>query len=319
MKLTNKSLALILGALALLFFATNYFKKKNPKNKLNTNLVEIQKDQISKIEIGQKNTETPIIFNKKSENWEVSNGKIKSNVKSNTFENLLNTLSKIRVERLVVKTKEKWNAYELTDSTATKVTITQQGTTTDLYFGKVKFNPPTNQYQYNPKSISGSTYFRIGDSPSVYITEGILNTTLNKGFNSWRENKISNLKKDEITQLKFEYKDNESFSVTKNDSIWKISDQIIENEKITQYLNKIAYKSNSNFADEFTATSSPDYKLIIERNNMEALKIESYKDSAKGKFYLKSSENPNAFFESDSTGVQKDFFVNSSYFNKAKL
>ncbi len=310
MKSSNKLLVAILLGLVLIFFGTNYFKKKNSKTVLDSNLISIDTAKISKIEIIKAlDNKKDILFTNNKNEWEVKQGIISSKVKNSDLKNMLNLLEKLKIERLVAKSEKQWGIYKLGDSLATKIRIEENetGKISTLYLGKMKYEQPKNQY--NRYGVNGSTYLRINNDPKVYAVKGLLSSTFNRDFNSWRNSDIIKLNKNDVNTIEFNYPKEENFILSKKDSIWNVNDQIADAEKINQYLTTLSYKSHSKFADEFMPSSNYEYQLKIDGDNMNSIELEAYKDSLSGKFYLKSTLNSNTFFESDST-LFKSLFRN---------
>lgn len=313
-RINNKVLIAFLAGLVIIFLATNYFRKHNSKTSLKTDSIAIDTSQVSKISIQKvaKGSEE-IIFSKNSQDWQVSQGTISSSLKSGNINTVLGQLNQLKIERLVAKTKDKWTTYQLKDSTATKVTVEDnQGEVTTIYLGKTKYNNPTNQYQqYRP---SGSTYIRLNNDPKVYSVKGLLSTTFNRDFNSWRNSDFLKVDKNSVTKIQFDYPEERSFTLHKKDTVWNVEEVIADSTKVAQYLNALSYKSNSKFADDFIPKSKADHTLRIEGNNMTETIIEAYTDTVSNTFYLKSTMNPQVFFESDSTGIFKQLFISKDHF-----
>ncbi|WP_281987011.1 DUF4340 domain-containing protein [Aquimarina aggregata] len=313
-KINNKVLITVLVSLVIIFLATNYFRKHNSKTSLKTDSIAIDTSQVSKISIQKvAKGSDEIIFSKNSQDWQVSQGTTSSTVKSGNINTILGQLKRFKIERLVAKTKDKWIAYQLKDSTATKVIVEDnQGGVTTIYLGKTKYNRPTNQYQqYKP---SGSTYIRVNNDPKVYSVKGLLSNTFNRDFNSWRNSDFLKVDKNLVTKIQFDYLEEKSFALHKKDTVWNIEEVIADSTKVAQYLNTLSYKSNSKFADNFIPKSKADHTLRIEGNNMTEIIIEVYTDTISNKFYLKSTMNPQVFFESDSTGIFKQLFISKDHF-----
>ncbi len=119
-----------------------------------------------------------------------------------------------------------------------------------------------------------------------------------------------------ITQLEFETSDNIGFSLTKKESVWTMGNISPDSTRVAQYLNTVHHQNSSQFADGFTPKNEADYKLTIQGTSIENLMVKAYKDSTKNKFFLNSSQHPNVFVESDSTGLFRQFFVSQDHFSK---
>jgi len=313
-KKNNQVLAGILTGLIVVFLSTNYFKK-NSKALLKTDQITIDPSQISKITIKKPSPENEeITFSKKSEDWLISNGTIRSKPKPGNMSTMLSQLEALTIERLVSKSKTQWATYQLEDSMTTKVIVENlRGTVTKLFLGKTNSAVPTAR-PYNQYPSSPTTYIRVDENPKIYSIKGPLPSTLKRTFQSWRKNDFLALDKKSVTNIQFNYPDNVRFTLSKMGATWTVSGIDADSTKVAAYLNRMVYKENSEFADDFTPTLEPDYRLKIKGNNMEEILIEGYKSAVPGKFYLHSSMNPSVFFKSDSAGIFKQLFVNKDTF-----
>ena len=313
----NNILIVALIGLVLLFVTTNYFKKNSRAN-FKAEVIQLDSSHVNKIIVRPSLVakEEPIIISKDNNSWQVTQGTIKTKANQSTVKNVLGQLEQIKIEQLVAKTKNKWKAYELTDSLAQCVEIKEKGKeqTTKLYFGKTTYKPSqTSGYGGRP-SVNASTYFRVNKNPNTFALKSGLSNTFKRKFNSWRNTEFIKVDKDLITQLEFEASDNNTFSLTKKESDWTMSELSPDSTKVAQYLNTIRHQNSSQFADEFTPKKNADYKLTIKGNSIEDLIVKAYRDSTENKFFLNSSQHPNVFVESDSTGLFKRLFVNQDHF-----
>lgn len=320
-KINNKKLLLILVVLVGIFLMTNYIKNNHSTTTVNTDLVHIDTNTVSKIIIRPTNgNQEEVTLLKQNNEWEVKSEEITSKVKGDAIKQVLLKLAGIKIKRLVAKTADKWMKYQVTDSLATHLQVeeTGKGKTLDIYLGKIKHHQPNRGYnQFGRGSkFAGSTYIRFANDPSVYEADGFLTMTFNQGFNSWRKDDFIKTNKADITQIQFEDKHGDNFTLMKNDSIWNIEDESIDSIKIDLFLNLLANKQNTNFSDNYASNSTPDYRLTVRGKNMNELQINCFEDTLTNHYYMESSLNPNVFFKSDSSGLFKQLFVQKDYFIK---
>jgi len=314
----NHILVAVLLGLVLLFGATNYFKKNSSTN-FKAEVIQLDSSQVNKIIVRPSLVakEEPIVISKDNNSWHVTQGTIKTKANQTTVKNVLGQLEQIRTEQLVAKTKDKWKAYELTDSLAQCIEIKAESKaqTIKLYLGKTTYKPSqTSGYGGRP-SVNGFTYFRVNKNPNIYALKSGLSNTFKREFNSWRNTDFIKVDKDLITQLEFEaIDDDNTFSLTKKESDWTMNGLLPDSTKVAQYLNTIRHQSSSQFADNFTPKKNSDYKLTIKGNSIEDLIVKVYRDSIGNKFFLNSSQHPNVFVESDSIGLFKRIFINQDQF-----
>ncbi|TGV04693.1 DUF4340 domain-containing protein [Flavivirga rizhaonensis] len=314
----NSILIAVLIGLVLLFVATNYFKKTSSVN-FKSEVIRLDSSQVKKIIIRPSlaTKEEPIIISNENDSWEVAQGTIKTKANQSTVKNALGELEQIKTEQLVAKTKDKWGAYQLTDSLAQCVEIHERDKeqATKLYLGKTTYKQSQNPGYGGRPSMDATTYFRIKDNPKTYATKSGLSNTFKRKFNTWRNSEFIKVDKDLITQLKFETGDKD-FSLAKKDSVWTMGMLSTDSTKVAQYLNTVQNQSSSQFVDGFTPKDKADYKLTIQSNSMADLIVKAYRDSTGNKFIMNSSQHPNVFVESDSTGLFKRLFVNHDHFSK---
>lgn len=315
----NNILILVLAGLILIFVATNYFKKNSSAN-FKAEVIQLDSSTVNKIIIRPPSSseEEPIIISKDDDNWQVAQDAIKTQANQSTVNSVLGQLEQIKTEQLVSKTKEKWEAYELTDTLAQCVEIYQQGKEkpTKLYFGKTTYRQSQNPGYGGRPSVDASTYFRINETPSTYAIKGGLSNTFKRKFSAWRNTEFIKFDKDLITRLKFETNKNNTFSLSKKESDWFMGEISPDSTKVAKYLNYLSYQSSSRFVDGFKPKENADYTLTIQGDSTEELIIKAYRDSTTNSYILNASLYPNVFIESDSTELFKRLFVNQDYFKK---
>lgn len=315
MKWNNKILFSVLIGLAAVYAGKTYLRQNNTDTALSVNHFAVDTLAISKIEIHKPRVDQRILFSKNAEQWEVSNGTKQSEINRTAFSNLLNELQKLKVERLVSKSKEKWKDYELTDSLATKVLIGNSKTKKNktIFIGKTNYNPPTNQYgQYR---MSGTTYVRMAGDPKVYAVASMLSNTFNRDFSAWRNSQFLKFDTKSVTSLLFDYSEKQKFALRKKDSVWHLDQNTIDKDKVSSFLSKIAYQNSTKFADAFQPNQAVFASVTIQTKDQELAKINAYQFDS-NRYYLHSSQRPNVYFESDSVGLYKQIFVGKNKFEK---
>jgi len=143
-------------------------------------------------------------------------------------------------------------------------------------------------------NIVGTSYYRKVDEKEVYTTEGFLSFTFNQDFNSWRDQRLLQLNKKDITRLNFDYFADSSFTVQKVDSVWMIGSLKADSLKMANYFDKLRNQRKSVFKDNFHPGNQPACQLTIEGNNMNTIVLKAYDDN--GEWMFNSSINPESYF-----------------------
>ena len=291
--MNNKILISVLGLLVLIFVSTNFFKKNNSKVILQTDLISIDSLKVNQIDIFNQNSDTITII-KDTDTWFVKNNIIETNAKLSEISRILDELSKIKIERLISKSEDSWEKYQLSDSLATKLVIFQGSKKLDLYLGKINYSAPEGNNQFNQQqNFIVKTNVRVNDDPRVYLIDGFLGMTFNRDINAFRSNEFISFDKSMIRELKFNTSNDSSFVLSKSDTIWKFGEIIVDQSKIDNYLNELSNTIITNFDDEFEVTNEVSSSLRIIGDNMIDLQVLAYKKDEK--YILESSLNKNSF------------------------
>ena len=312
-KMNNKVLLAVLAILILVFLTTNYLKNNNSDNILQTDLVSVDTAKVSEIIIhpADKNKKD-VTFANDNGIWSVKSGEVKTRTKDGDMDRILDELAKIKIERLITKSKEKWEKYQLTDSLATLLEIKEKGSSTPLklYLGKVNYQAPQGGGgQFNAQNFSAQTNIRVNDDDKVYLVNGFLGMIFNRDFNAWRNNDFIKLDQNSLTELQFTYPGDSSFTLSKVDSLWSLGNESPDSVKLAQYLGLLSNKNISEFVDDYTPASAPEHVLKISGNNMKDIEVKCYRDAVQSRYLMESSLNPDVFFASKEDGVFGQIFI----------
>lgn len=318
-KVNNKTLILVLAALAGIYFLSQFFQNRSrQKTALKTDIIAIDTSAISELKIKGQDEVT---FKREGSSWTITSNGITDQADINSVNSILIQLLGIKADRLVATSSDKWSEYQLTDSTATRVSIKEGAKESlDLYVGRFQYRPPAggqqNQFQQRQPQITGSTYLRLGEGDEVYATEGFLAMTFSQGFNTWRQGEFVKAVKSNIRQVQFDYPTDSSFVLSQVDSLWTINGVDIDQAKADQYLNRLVYKQDKNFVDNFNPAGPVTHTLTISGDNMENIIVKAYADYENDRFHLQSTLNPNATIESKKVGLFSQLFESQAYFNE---
>lgn len=311
----NRILLLILIILVAVFLVAKFLKTGKTEKSFKTELVQLDTSKITTILLYPKAEDLEEIrFVLNGNNWTVSKDGVISDVGDNSVEGLLAQLIQVKPKRLAARSTEKWEEYQLTDSLATRIRVIEKGNneTLDLMIGKFTYQQSNDPYG-GRGNVIGTTYVRLWDEEEIYAVDGFLSMSVNREFNSWRNQVITNTRKEDVTKLIFSYPADTGFIALKNDSIWMANGEVADSLKIDQFLSSLSYKNSSEFTDDFTPSSNPDFQLTIEGNNFSPVSIQVF--SIAGDLYvINSSLNPGSYFQSKREGLYSDLFKSSSYF-----
>jgi len=318
-KFNNRTLIIVLLVLAGVFLVTRYFRLRTSESTLKDFQVKLDTSKIDQISIYPKaEGQQEIRFTRQGNQWTVQKGEIIAEAEENNVKNIFAELLNIKADQLVALKKEKWTEFHVDDSLGTRVVMNEgKRKRLDIMIGRFNYQPEPGGYPggYGQNYGRGITYVRMSNANKVYAVEGYLAMIFNQGFNNWRNQKLVSLTRNNITRITFDYPQDTGFVLVLQDSVWTMDSTKPDSASLAKYLNSLNRKTGTNFADDFTPVTAPDYQLTIEGNNMLALTVKAY-SRTDNEYILQSSLNPKSFFISKPDGLFRDLFKSRKEFIK---
>ncbi len=305
----TKLYAIILGALFVIYILSKYVFNASPESNFDMDILKIDTTNVAKIYIKQKNDKDEIILYKNDGKWFVSQADKQSEADKSSIKSVLSLLANLKIENIAATDNSKWEDFKLTDSLATHIKVANNNgkVIKDLYIGKFTYNKSNNSYG----GVSGFTYLRLANNTKSFSVRGFLPMTFNRDFNSFRNQTLLHLTKNNLSKVKFNYPADSSFTVTKADSaIWLINKDTVS-KNMEFYLSNIINIRQSKFDDNFKAIDAPIYSLEF-FETPKNITLNFYKKDSIN-YVINSSQNPQAFFVSNKNLINK-LLKSKSYF-----
>jgi len=316
-KLNIKTLVIILVILAAVFLIIDMMGDK--ERSFRSDIIEVDTANITSVEISIPKDQVQIILSRtgSSSDWVVMSEGNKYPADVSVVKNILTQLNDIKAERVAATNKTKWDQFEVSDSTGTRVVLKEgKKEVADLYVGKFSYAQPPQGMQQNPYQQQRgkmTSFVRLTDEKEVYAVDGFLKMSYQSDVNSYRNKSLVNVGKEDISRLIFQYPDNQNFTVTKNNDQWLIDGQMADSASTVGYLNKIFRLTSSNFIDPSTVkTSDATYTLRIEGNNFTPIDLRAYPSDSTTQYVITSSINPGAEFDGAKSKLFEKVFIQAS-------
>ena len=250
--------------------------------------------------------------------WKIKSRQKLFNADENTVNNILKTMTELKPKRVAATDRSRWEEFEVTDSLATRVKlITGKKTGADIYFGKFSYQQPKNQmaYYYNQQGTI-TTYVRIARDKIVYVVEGYLGMTLNRGLNDFRNKSIIRSNKSDWTRLSFAYPADSSFYLVKEGDKWMVDGLLADSASVADYFNSISWLTSSDFVDDQKPLhAKADFSLKIEGDNfVKPLQVKAFKADTVNRYLITSSQNEGAFFSGAKSKLTEKIFIGKNKF-----
>lgn len=312
-KANNRILIALLAGLIFLFFTVKYFRSSTLQGNLPENLSGIDTAKVTEIRIlpgRARGHEVRLIRNGKE--WELGTADRKGHLEQGAGPTAMRSLIYLRPQRLVSKKKEKWNDFNVDDSTGTKVKVMAgDAVEAELVFGRTGFS------QSSGGMFSGSayTYVRRAKDSEVYTVEGFLESQFNRSFDDWRDKSFLRLKRDSIDRIEFHYPSDSSFVLEKKEGRWLANNAPADSAAVVSFVTGLEFKNMATFSSDEPVGEGP-LKVIFSKGTRTLSSVEGW--PGPGSWILRSSLQPDTWFSSEESSLRKDFFRGRKSFLKAR-
>jgi len=222
---------------------------------------------------------------------------------------LLGYLAGLEPQKMVSRKKEKWNGYQVGDS-STRVVVMGDDVVAEVRIGKTDFAaaPSSGGFQnpYGGGFGNPFTYVRLEGEEEVYTVSGFLEPSFNRTFNDWRDKSFLRLCQADITSLRFSYPDS-SFNATLKNGRWFIDQIATDSAAMKNYLSQLEFKNATNFSEDPDPTTPALFTLAIGGKNSELATVKAW--NAGSDYVLSSSLQPGVYFTSAGSGLMGAIFA----------
>ncbi|MCP3933145.1 MAG: DUF4340 domain-containing protein [Bacteroidetes bacterium] len=306
--MNNKTLLLIFAVLLAIFGLSKFFSVEKDRS-FNTNLIEVDTAIVTSVVLIPKEEEgTEITLKKEKAGWIVTDGNISDDATASSVNSILGQLALIETKRIAAKNPEKWSEYEVEEGNGSRVKV---------YNGeKLMEDFIVGRFNFNQQMRTATSFIRLVPGDEVYAVDGFLTMSFGQGFDSYRNKQLVKMSAgQEITNFSYNYGDT-LLNFMKLAGQWSQEGQMaLDSSKVENFLNALKNMQGTDFADDFDEVQSANliYRILTLKGNniLEPITVSCYKDISREKpFVVNSSQNPDAYFESDSSGVYDRLFKN---------
>lgn len=292
-RFNNKILIITFLVLIGAFVLTRVFRSPGLERNLSKDIFSVDTAKITTLKIyptAEQRKEIKLV--KDGKNWKVTRDEKTARAEGFRVKSLLNIIANLRPERMVSRKEEKWNEYEVGDTTAIKF-VAMDGTNEKLSL-------------YIGKQNGSLTYLRLDGEDEVYTVEGYIRSTFDKTFDDWRDKSFLRVEPDKVTKIAFNYPDS-GFVAEKKDNAWVIGTEKADSASMQRFLNKLRTKDIYKFEDDFNALAQPDVTVVIEGGTVPPATIKGWRQTFY-KWILSSNRQDDVYFADEGPVVVKDIF-----------
>ena len=310
-KMNNKILIGILLVLLAGFGLSRLFRAPRLESNLPENLIKLDSAEVDHIKV------FPIVEGlqeislvREGKKWMVKKGNRSFAAEQSSVVGLLGYLAGFEPQKMVSRKKEKWNTYQVGDSSTRVVVMKNDDVLAEVRIGKTDFaaapSPGGFQNPYGGGFGNPFTYVRVENEDAVYTVSGFLEPSFNRTFNDWRDKSFLRIRQADITSLRFSYPDS-SFNATLKEGRWLIDQQPADSAAVRNYLSQLEFKNATNFSEDSDPTAPALFTLEINGKNSALATVKAW--PAGNDFVLSSSLQPGVYFTSSGSGLMNTIFT----------
>ncbi len=304
-KLSTRTLLILMAVLAVIVWLT--YRDSDSESTFRTVFMELDTARVTGIRLYPKaQGGEEIRFDRKEGSWDLSNGSMTTAADTQAVRNLLREFAAMNARSLAANTTDQWPAFQVDDTSATRIKFITPGKTWDVMVGK---------FGYNEQTRGGITYVRMHDEDEVYSVEGFLSFTVNQVFNAWRNRNLTRGGHEQWKRIVFSYPGDSSFMMTRDTGGWHIDGMPCDAEAANSYVTSVANLNSNAFLDGYhPGPGQPAYSVRISGDNATDILIRAFPADTGAVFALHSSLVPDAWFNEKESSIVERLFVSRSRF-----
>lgn len=217
---------------------------------------EINKEMVNKLEIKD------FVIEKQGEDWIISsdNGIL---ARKDYIDKILDYFKNVKIKEKISKNPKKFSKFKVDDKNGIRLKIYEQSALKiNIIVGKI--GPDYN-----------STYIRRENENIVYLISGKLVFYVDR--DDFKDKRLLTINQDKVEEFSFKYKNGINFKVIKSDDKWKINNEIINSEKVEEFLLGIStiYANDVKVLsdDNITGLNNPELEFSIKLKNLPQITI----------------------------------------------
>ncbi|MDH5381191.1 MAG: DUF4340 domain-containing protein [Cyclobacteriaceae bacterium] len=306
-KINNKILLVIVLIFIGILMTYKYYQSPKLESNFESLLLSLDTARITKVLINPAaDTNSLVKLERKNDTWVLVGGNKEYEVDLLYVKRCLEAFNFLEAEKLVTRSKAKWNTYNVADSSTEVSAYSGNELLVKMYVGNIGFNKDASG-QYHGDIFS---YVRLDGMEEVYSVKGFLSPNFNKKIFEWRDKTFMRFETNAVTQVNFDYPGDSSFILVKKDTTWWVNGRKADFSKVDDYLFLLGNKDIYMISDTASISDNLLYNVSFLGDTVEFGRIEAWRNETG--WNLKSSTREEPYFSI--TNDENDIIVGAGYF-----
>lgn len=281
-KLRTTHLVLLLLVLAAIWWLSGLISPNAQQRTFAESLLHLDTNAVTGFTITPASYKEfpPIRFERHKEDWRMYWGKDSGAVDMRPVHELLRSWSNMHVVRMAGRVTEVGSRYDLSDSTADRLTIALGKETHELLVGRQTAGEPP------------MTLVNIPGDPNAYAIEGSLGSYTDFTFSDWLPKYLVTGDPKNWRRVVFNFPSDSGYVMERSGDRWLLDGVLTDSARTDRFLRSLARARGRSVTDPAdTLAAMPQFRLIVEDTTRNApITVVIYVSN--GKFIVRSSLNP---------------------------
>jgi hypothetical protein len=303
--MNNRNLLIVFISCLVLFLAGKFFRG-NKSSSFDPVIVTVDTAKVDRIKFISPGPDKKEFELKREGNmWQAIQGETSVKAETKPVTGILAALTMLNAERVVTKDQSKYPEYELDDAKAARFTAwAGDKQVADLAVGGFRFDQAAQ---------TASSFIKKTDAPEVYIVNGFAGMGLKARFDQFRDKKLVHSDAAQLTSIEWTNAAGRKQVIQKEDGAWYYAGmEAVDSAAFSTYLAGLVNATGASFSDRTSTqgltlvetltlkgTDMPQPTIISSFQSQDTLRP----------FRIHSTDNPQAIFTSDTTGIYKKVFA----------
>lgn len=278
----TKTLSLIFSIAVVLLLLQLFIGGAEESEIFRGDLVSTTPSQVNRITFNQHTDTSFVELEKIDGTWEVHANNETFVADSQKIKVALREWNSMEVEALVTRDPTKHTRYRV-DSTGSLIT---------LYDGDQQLDQVIVSSSQVPGS-PGDIYVRIPGDDRVFTVNGLNRSSIETNFNYWRDLTVWRVPERSITEIRFNYPADSSFTIQRVNEIWMAEADSLDQQKASTVSNMLARLRAAGYPPEEIddSVSDPMYSIefLLENGESKTLNFYRFIDAEPAPFYLSTA------------------------------
>lgn len=275
----TKTLSLIFAVTVILLLLQSFLGGSGESEIFQGDLVSADASQVNRITIDHLADTSFVEISKNNGEWQVQANNETFAADSQKIKAALQELQNMEVEALVTRDPAKHTRYRV-DSTSATFTLYRDDQQLDQIIASSSQLPGS----------SGNIYVRAAGDDQVFLVSGLRRSSIQTNFNYWRDLTVWNISERSITEIRFTYPADNSFTIHRENEIWMAGADSLDQQKASTLSNMLANLEAAGYPpDEVdSSVSEPMYSIefLLENGESNTLNFYRFIEAEPAPFYL---------------------------------